>query len=129
MPNQCISEAGCPISFDSVKTQMEVDTFGTPVACRVYIDYRNGAPAPINAVRFRIGYIDAEGHVCGLFHGPDSKLLEPGAQTSSKWRGEKVSPTTKQVKLRVLMVRFADGVVWESEKMQSQPQSEPDSVI
>lgn len=117
VPNQCVSEADCPVVLNSAKTELEVDPFGTPGACRIYIDYKNVGPKPLNAVKFRVGYIDAEEKVRGIFHAPDNKVVEPGAQVAAKWRGEKVSPSTRYVKIRVLLVRFADGSLWQSEKM------------
>lgn len=119
MPNQFVLEEGCPVEVSSAKTQMEVDPFGTPCACRVYIDYRNIGEKPVNGVKFRLGYVDIDGKIGGLFHAPDGKLVSPGGQASGKWRGEKVSPTTKLVKIRVLLVRFSDGSLWKSQKLEA----------
>ena len=96
---------------------MEVDSFAAPLACRIYIDYMNVSQKPVQGVKFRLGYVDREGKVRGTFHAPDGRELGPGAQLSHKWRGEKVDPRTVLVKIRVLTVRYADGTIWESEKM------------
>lgn len=119
MPNQLVPEAGCPVEVSSAKTQMEVDPFGTPCACRVYIDYRNVGEKPVNGVKFRLGYVDADDKMSGTFHAPDGKLVSPGTQASGKWRGERVSPTTKLIKIRVLLVRYTDGSLWKSAKLEA----------
>lgn len=115
--NQFIPEEGCPVRIVKAETRMEVDSFGAPLACRIYIDYTNSGSRPINAVKFKIGYVDREDKVRGSFHAPDGHELSPGAQASAKWRGEKIDPRTRVVKIRVLLARYADGSMWESEKM------------
>lgn len=115
--NQFIPEAGCPVRIVKAETRMEVDSFGAPMACRIYIDYTNASDRPLQGVKFRLGYIDRDGKVRGSFHAPDGRPLSVGAQNSHKWRGDKVDPRTVLVKIRVLTVRYADGTIWESEKM------------
>ena len=115
--NQFRTEAGCPVQVISAKTDLEIDPFGTPMACRIYIDYKNTSTKPVSGVKFRIGYIDAEEKVRGTFHAPDGHVVEPGGQTSAKWRGDKVDPRTSSVLIRVLLARYSDGTIWESEKV------------
>lgn len=115
--NQFIPEAGCPVRIVKAETRLEVDSFGAPMACRIYIDYTNTSDRPLQGVKFRLGYIDRDGKVRGMFHAPDGRPLSPAGQASCKWRGDKVDPRTALVKIRVLTARFADGTVWESEKM------------
>jgi hypothetical protein len=117
LSNQFKTEAGCPVQVVSAKTDLEIDPIGTPVACRIYIDYKNVSTRTVTGVKFRIGYIDGEEKIRGFFHAPDGHVLEPGAQSSARWRGDKVDPRTSRVMLRVLVARFSDGSVWESEKM------------
>lgn len=116
VPNNFKSEAGCPVEVVSAKTVLEIDPVGMPMACRVYIDYKNVSAKSLAGVRFRIGYVDAEEQVKGTFHAPDGSQLAPGAQGHGKWRGERVDPRTKSVIIRGLMARFSDGSIWESEK-------------
>ncbi|MBY0547541.1 MAG: hypothetical protein K2W95_09630 [Candidatus Obscuribacterales bacterium] len=115
--NQFIPEAGCPVRIVKAETRMEIDSFGAPMACRIYIDYTNVSDRPLQGVKFRLGYIDRDGKVRGTFHAPDGRPLSPGSQNSHKWRGDKVDPRTTLVKIRVLTARYADGTFWESEKM------------
>lgn len=128
--NQFIPEAGCPVRIVKAETRLEVDSFGAPMACRIYIDYTNASDRPIQGVKFRLGYIDPDGKVRGTFHAPDGRSLSPGAQNSSRWRGDKVDPRTSLVKIRVLQARYSDGSIWESEKMKEvakPPGAEPSS--
>lgn len=101
----------------SAKVDLEVDAFDTPIAARVYLDYRNVGDRVINAVKFRVGYIDARGKVRGTFHAPDGNVLSPGGSASQKWRGERVDPRVQAVKVRTLQVKYADGSIWQSAKM------------
>lgn len=117
LSNQFKAEAGCPVGMISAKTQLEIDPFGTPIACRIYLDYKNTSSKTISGVKFRLGYVDSEEKVRGTFHAPDGQALEPGASASAKWRGERVDPRTKSVLIRVLLCRYADGSVWESVKL------------
>lgn len=101
----------------SSKVDLEVDSFDAPIAARVYLDYRNVSSKVINAVKFRVGYIDGENKVRGTFHAPDGNVVGPGSSASQKWRGERVDPRVKSIKIRALQVKFADGTLWESAKM------------
>lgn len=114
-----IPEAGSPVEVTSAKVDLEVDSFDAPIAARVYLDYRNVGDKVINAVKFRVGYIDGQGKVRGTFHAPDANILGPGSSASQKWRGERVDPRVRQVKVRTLQVKFADGSEWQSAKMNS----------
>lgn len=114
---QFVSEPGCPVEVVSASTEMEMDPFGTPVAARHYIDYRNTSGRPITAVKFRIGYVADDGRIHQPYlNGFDKHDLQPGEQASQKWRGDKVDPRTAAIKMRVLKVSFADGSIWESAK-------------
>lgn len=115
--NQFKTESGCPVEVVKATTTLEIDPIGTPMACRIYIDYKNVSTKPVSGVKFRIGYIDAEEKVRGTFHAPDGHVLEPGGMASAKWRGEKIDPRTASVLIRVLVARYSDGRIWESEKM------------
>lgn len=124
---EVINEAGCPIAVDSATSQLELDPFGTPMAARIYIDYRNACEKPIAAVKFRIGYVNAEGQLLGTFHAPHTMPLTPGAKTSEKWRGDRLDPRTSLIKIRTLIVKFTDGSRWESEKAKTL-EAAPDNV-
>lgn len=115
--NQFRPETGCPVEVVSAKTDLEIDPFGTPIACRIYIDYKNTSARTLSGVKFRIGYIDADEKIRGTFHAPDGHILDPGGVSSAKWRGEKVDPRTSHVLIRVLVARYSDGTLWESEKL------------
>jgi hypothetical protein len=112
-----IPEPGSPVEVTSAKVDLEVDSFDAPMAARVYLDYRNVGDRVINAVKFRVGYIDGQGKVRGTFHAPDANVVGPGSSASQKWRGEKVDPRVRAVKVRALQVKFADGSEWQSAKM------------
>jgi hypothetical protein len=114
---QIVSEPGCPVEVTGARTELEVDPFGTPVAARHYIDYRNVSNKSVCGVKFRIGYVADDGKIHQPYvNGDDRHDLQPGEQASHKWRGDKVDPRTVAVKMRVLKVRFGDGGVWESAK-------------
>ena len=115
--SEFIPEPGCPVEVTSAKVDLEVDSFDTPIAARVYLDYHNSGDRVINAVKFRVGYIDAQGKVRGTFHAPDGNVLSPGGTASQKWRGERVDPRVQAVKVRTLQVKYADGSLWQSAKM------------
>ena len=115
---QFVTEPGCPVEVVAADTQLEVDPFGTPMAARHYIDYRNVSGKQVAAVKFRIGYVGDDGKIqLPYLNAPDGHLLQPGEQASQKWRGERVNPRTKEIKIRVLMVKMGDGSVWESAKL------------
>lgn len=115
---QFVTEAGCPIEVTGASSELELDPFGSPIAARHYIDYRNAGNRPVAAVRFRIGYVGADGKINQPYvNGDDQHPLQPGEQASKKWRGDKVDPRTSAVKIRLLKVKFADGGVWESVKL------------
>jgi hypothetical protein len=114
---ELLSEPHCPIAIIAAKTELEVDSFGEPHAVRAYIDYKNVGEKPISAVKFRLGYFDSRGNLKSTFHAADSKVLGVGAMGSQKWRGEKVYPQTVAIKIRILLVKFSDGSIWESEKL------------
>lgn len=115
---QFVTEPGCPIEVAGATTAFEIDGFGTPMAARHYIDYRNIGGRPIAAVKFRIAYVAEDGKIHQPYlNAPDSQPLEPGATASQKWRGDKVDPKTSAVKIRVLMVKYSDGSIWESQKV------------
>lgn len=115
---QFVTEPGCPVEVVGATTAFEIDGFGTPMAARHYIDYRNIGGRPIAAVKFRIAYVAEDGKIHQPYlNAPDAHPLEPGGTASQKWRGDKVDPKTAAVKIRVLMVKFSDGSVWESQKV------------
>ncbi len=115
--SQFINEPGCPIQAVRSRVELEIDTFGAPIAARIFIDYRNTGDRQISVAKFRIGYIDGKGLIRGHFHAPDNHVLSPGAEAGQRWRGDKVDPRTKSGKIRALIVKFSDGTVWESEKL------------
>jgi hypothetical protein len=115
--NQFRTEAGCPVQVVSAKTELEIDPLGAPMACRIYIDYKNVSAKTVNGAKFRIGYIDGQEQIRGSFHAPDGHIIEPGGVVHQKWRGDKVDPRTAYVLIRCLAARYSDGSMWESEKM------------
>ncbi len=116
--NQVKGEVGCPVEVISAKTVLEIDPIGTPMACRIYLDFRNTSAKTITGVKFRIGYVDSEDQIRGSFHAPDGHMLEPGASSKNQWKGEKVDPRTVSVVIRPLVARYADGSKWQSAKME-----------
>lgn len=112
-----VPEAGCPLTVTAARTELDLDPFGAPLDARTYVDYKNMSEKAITAVKFRIRFYDQEGKDRGTFHGPDVRNLEPGGQGSQKWKTERIDPRAAAVKMRALVVKFADGSVWESEKL------------
>jgi len=114
------SEPGSPVEVTSSRIELEMDAFGAPLAARVYLDYKNVSDRPVVGVKFRLRFIDQEGKDRGTMHAPDMAILQPGGQSSQKWRTERVDPRTSEAKLRVLTAKFSDGSVWESSKIREQ---------
>jgi hypothetical protein len=54
----------------------------------------------------------------GTFHGSDAALIGPGQNRSQKWKRENINPRATVMQIRALQVKFADGTVWESYKLQ-----------
>lgn len=116
---EALGEPGCPVEITGALVELEIDPFGVAVAARHYIDYRNASNRPIEAVKFRIGYVHADGRARLPYTvGDDAHLLQPGEQGQCRFRGA-VDPATVAVKLRVLKVKFADGGIWQSAKVGS----------
>lgn len=114
---QFYPEAGCPVEVTSIRSLLEIDPFGAPIASRVYITYKNNSTKPVKAVKFRIRYVDASGKNMGTFHAPDGSPVgvSPGGSRSSKWRkAGGLHPDIASFKVRVFKVRYADGSEWES---------------
>lgn len=111
-----LAEPGCPIELVTpVQSELELDASALPTAVRHYIDYKNSTDRQIISVKFRFGYIDADNMIRSNFHAIDSRPLPPRNVASQKWRGD-VPPQTKSVKVRVVVVQFADGTIWKSVK-------------
>lgn len=119
--SEFIPEAGCPVSVEGVRADLDVDAFDAPLDARIYIDYKNIGPKPIAAVKFRLRFVDDSGNNAGTFQASDSALLAPQQQSSQKFKQEKVDPHSVSLLLRVLMVKYADGGIWESARSPSVP--------
>lgn len=115
LTNKFKSEAGCPVDLVSAKTELEIDSFGAPNACRIYIDYKNVAAKPISAVKFRMGYVDEQEIVRRFFKGDDEHQIAPGDKAHKQWRVG-ADPRTAYVAIRAIAVKFSDGSEWRSEK-------------
>jgi hypothetical protein len=118
-----VPEEGCPIQVTGVRTVLDLDPFDSPVDGKIYINYKNAtADKTIDAVKFRIRFTDAAGTDVGTFQAPDGAVLGPGLERTQKWKRDSVDPRAMGVKIRVLIVRFTDGSMWQSNKLQEVPQ-------
>lgn len=112
-------EQGCPVALTSVRSVLEIDPFGAPTASKIYLTYQNNSSKPVAAVKFRCRFSDAANKDRGTFHAPDAYPLSPGASRSHKWKREGgLSPNIATFQIRVLQVKYSDGSMWESIKMQ-----------
>lgn len=113
-------ESGCPVEVTSIRSVLEVDPFDAPIAGRVYITYKNISQKSIKAVKFRVRFSDTQGLDKGTFHAPDGAVMGvgPGSTRSKKWRKEGgLGPDIQKLKVRVLVVKYTDGSMWESIRM------------
>jgi hypothetical protein len=122
IPGNFVSETGCPVSVNSIKTALDLDPFEVPIDGRIYINYKNVSDRQIEAVKFRIGMIDATGALIGTFQASDAASLAPGADHEQKWRREPIDRGVAGTMIRVLQVKCPDGTMWQSSKMQEVPQ-------
>ena len=123
-------EPGCPVEVTSIRSVLEVDPFEAPIASRVYITYKNISPKTIKAVKFRVRFSDGSGQNKGTFHAPDGSPMgvAPGSTRSKKWRKEGgLRPDIQKFKVRVLVVKYADGSIWESIRMKQLKQKMQES--
>ena len=121
-------ESGCPVEVTLAKTDLDLDPFDAPIDARIYITYKNASSRPVSAVKFRIRFTNETGRDLGTFQAPDGFMLGPGMERTQKWKQERVDSRMNALKVRVLMVRFADDSLWESVKVRQQPgppQQEP----
>jgi len=76
-----VPETGCPVEVTNARTELGFDSFGLPVFGKTYIDYKNASDKAINAVKFRVRYLDQTGASRGTFHANDEAFLTAGAAT------------------------------------------------
>lgn len=112
-----VPENGCPVSISSARTEFELDPFGTPLASRIYLTYKNDSDKAVAGVKFRIRFVDPSGKDRGTFQAPHAQEVQPGSTGTEKWRHEKVDPRATEAKVRVLMVKFSDGSIWQTGKL------------
>ncbi len=111
-------EAGCPVQLTALRSVLEIDPFGAPMASKIYLTYTNNSAKPVSAVKFRCRYSDSTGKDRGTFHAPDAYPLPPGGSRSHKWKREGgLHPNITQFQIRVLQVKYEDGSMWVSERM------------
>lgn len=111
-------EDGCPVRPTAVRSVLEIDAFGAPTACKIYLTYSNISSKPITAVKFRCRYSDPEGKDRGTFHAPDHSIVPPGGSRSHKWKREGgLHPNITGFQIRVLQVKYDDGSLWDSARM------------
>ncbi|HEY9733696.1 MAG TPA: hypothetical protein V6C89_17405 [Drouetiella sp.] len=121
--SEFVPEAGCPVSVEGLRTDLDVDPFDAPLDARIYIDYKNIGSKPISAVKFRMRFVDDSGNNMGTFQASDGVMLAPQQQSSQKFKQEKIEPHSTSLMLRVLMVKYVDGAIWESAKAPLVPKS------
>lgn len=119
--SEFVPEAGCPVSVEGLRTELDLDPFDAPLDARVYIDYKNIGQKPISAVKFRMRFTDDSGNNVGTFQASDGAILAPDQLSSQKFKQEKIDPLSSGLKLRVLIVKFVDGQLWQSTKAPSAP--------
>lgn len=123
MQSVLVPEDGCPIQVTGVRSVLDLDPFDAPIDGKIYINYKNATPdRTIDAVKFRIRFTDAAGNDVGTFQASDGAVLAPGLERTQKWKRDSVDPRAAVVKIRILQVRFTDGVMWQSIKFQDVPQ-------
>ncbi len=112
-------EEGCPVRPTDIKVVLDVDPFGAPADCKIYITYTNNSSKPISAVKFRCRFADNLGKDRGTFHAVDTYSTSPGGSRSQRWKREgALSPSISAFQMRALQVLFSDGSVWQSQKME-----------
>lgn len=114
--SEFVPEPGCPVSVEGLRADLDVDPFDAPLDARIYIDYKNIGQKPIEAVKFRMRFLDDSGNNVGTFQASDGVILAPQQQSSQKFKQEKIEAHSTSLMLRVLMVKYVDGQVWESSK-------------
>ncbi len=118
IPGFFVAEDGCPVSVTSIKTALDLDPFEIPIDGKIYINYKNTSDKQIEAVKFRIRLVDKTGAELGTFQAADGASLSIGMEHAQKWRREPIDQRTSATKVRVLLVKYADGTMWQSAKMQ-----------
>jgi hypothetical protein len=119
--SEFVPEAGCPVSVAGLRTELDLDPFDAPLDARIYVDYKNIGQKPIAAVKFRLRFTDNSGNDVGTFQASDGAMLAPDQESSQKFREEKIDPLSSGLKLRVLLVKYGDGQLWQSTKAPSSP--------
>ncbi len=112
-----VPETGCPVEITGGRTELGFDSFGLPVFGKTYIDYKNVSDKAINAVKFRVRYLDKSGASRGTFHANDEAFVPQGGLAGGKFAHYKLRSNIHQAKIRVLAVKFSDGSMWESVRM------------
>jgi len=112
-----VDEEGNPIKIASARSLLDLDPFGAPLSAALYVEYKNAGNQALAAVKFRLRYLNGQGKDRGTYHAPHAAALLPGASTAAKWKHDKVYPDVEKVLLRTLMVRFADGSEWHSQRI------------
>lgn len=112
-----VPESGCPVEITGGRTELGFDSFGLPVFGKTYIDYKNVSDKAINAVKFRVRYLDKNGASRGTFHANDEAFVPQGGLAGGKFAHYKLRSNIHQAKIRVLAVKFSDGSMWESVRM------------
>jgi hypothetical protein len=112
-----VTEDGCPIVCNSIRTALDLDPFGVPIDGRIYISYKNVSDKQIDAVKFRIRFVDETGTDLGTFQAADGALVAPGTDHDQKWKREQINQKVTGMKVRVLQVKCPDGSMWQSSKM------------
>ena len=74
----------------------------------------------IDAVKFRLRFVDAGGADVGTFQAADGALVAPGGDHDQKWKKEPINQSVVGVKIRVWQVKCPDGSMWQSAKLQEQ---------
>jgi len=115
---QFFQEGGCPVAITQTRAELDLDAFDAPLDARIYLTYRNISDRPIGAAKFRIRFSDVNGKDLGTVHAPDDALIGPGQERTQKFKRDRIHPATTTMQIRVLQVKYADGSMWNSTKMQ-----------
>jgi hypothetical protein len=116
---EVVPESGCPVEITGARTELGFDSFSVPVFGKTYIDYKNSGEKAINAVKFRVRYLDQNGATRGTFHANDEAFVPQGGLASGKFAHYKLRPNIHSAKIRVLAIKFSDGSTWESVRMKA----------
>jgi hypothetical protein len=114
LATKILVEPGCPVSIQDAHATLEIDPFQTPVALQIYLNYKNDASQPVQAVKFRVEPMNGEGTAGRSYQASVLRTIACGQDDTQLYRREGIDPKTAQVQVRIVEVKFADNSLWQS---------------